>query len=177
MLNAEQIVRRLGEQGPRWVTLSGGNPAMLKLDDLIVRLHFAGYKIAVETQGSLWKEWLNNVDMLTVSPKPPSSGMAGKTANQFDAFMRQVRPQAPRCLKIVVFDVTDYDWARAMIHRYPDWPAFLSCGTDSIGGELLVSTSKRYRWLCGLAARDLAMRDVRVLPQLHVIAWGHRLGV
>ncbi|WP_149094427.1 7-carboxy-7-deazaguanine synthase QueE [Paenibacillus terrae] len=58
------------------VTLSGGNPALLpQLGELITLLRSQSIATAVETQGSRWQEWLYDIDEVTLSPKPPSSGM------------------------------------------------------------------------------------------------------
>lgn len=76
-LPAAEIVARLRalDGASRWVTLSGGNPAMHQLDALVDQLHAEGWYVAVETQGSRWQPWLAKVDQLVISPKPPSSGM------------------------------------------------------------------------------------------------------
>src|ERR1700722_5251891 len=77
--------------GPDLVVLSGGNPALLELGSLVRALQGDGKRVAVETQGSRWRDWLATVDRLVVSPKPPSSGMAG--ASQMDelrVFMGEV---------------------------------------------------------------------------------------
>lgn len=190
-LTYEQIMARLWSlgAGPQWVTISGGNPALLDLTDLVFHLHLAKMKVAVETQGSKWQDWLRAVDCLTVSPKPPSSGMAGKTEKQLSKFMDKVDPSLGDALKIVVFDDADYEWAREVFQAYPQWPAFISAGTDTISGwgsEVLKGVNERqardeigerYAWLCEKASVDKAMAHVRVLPQLHVIAWGHAKGV
>src|SRR3954469_14267843 len=48
-LLAAEIVERLErlEGRPEWVTLSGGNPALHRLDALVERLQDAGFKVAV----------------------------------------------------------------------------------------------------------------------------------
>lgn len=171
-----------------WVTLSGGNPALMDFDrgdhDLIGSFQNLGMKVAVETQGSIWRPWLTTVDHLTVSPKPPSSGMVSDhhTA-QTEKFMAKAKdvPYDRRSLKIVVFDDADYEWASAMFERYPLWQKFISAGTDqdALMDEFAVHAgiAERYRWICERVATDAAMVGVRVLPQLHVIAWGTRRGV
>ena len=168
---------------PTWVTLSGGNPALLELGDLVTRLHRAGRQVAVETQGSIWRDWLSQVDLLTVSPKPPSSGMA---SSDHEAETRRFLRQASGgggdiVLKIVIFDEVDYTWARALHQRWNQMPFYLSCGTDpprtgTLHADTLRGVSDRYRWLCERAARDPVMGDARILPQLHVLAWGHEKG-
>lgn len=67
-------VRRLSAK-PILVTLSGGNPVLQPLGKLIKLGREEGYTFAVETQGSVTKDWFGDLDYLTISPKPPSSGM------------------------------------------------------------------------------------------------------
>jgi 7-carboxy-7-deazaguanine synthase len=177
-----------------WVTLSGGNPALLHLGPLVERQQESDYLVAVETQGSVWRDWLAPVDHLTVSPKPPSSGMAterhGKQTARFLATAEAALPAASRSLKIVVFDVADLAWARSLIcEADPDWQTFLSVGTDPVtewgvdwarrysDSEVRRTVGERYRWLCEQTASDPAFTHTRVLPQLHVVAWGHTRAV
>lgn len=185
-LTAGQIDRILGEPlQAEWVTLSGGNPAMLDLGPLVTRFHRRGLKVAVETQGSRFKPWLAKVDHLTVSPKPPSSGEATeRNAKAFAEFMDDLaisrRPDATRySLKVVAFDEQDLAFALEVARSYPTIPFFVSVGTDSIGKEPLAATADRYRELCEALAVDgsAEAKRARILPQLHVVAWGHRLGV
>src|SRR4051812_37910168 len=73
---------------PEWVTISGGNPALHELGQVVDELHASGYRVSVETQGSRWRDWLASVDRLTISPKPPSSEMASPAHGaQFSRFM------------------------------------------------------------------------------------------
>src|SRR5262245_39496571 len=69
-MSASEIVSQVGELdgAASWVVLSGGNPALHELGGLTARLRAAGMKVAVETQGSIWREWLGDVDRLTISP-------------------------------------------------------------------------------------------------------------
>jgi 7-carboxy-7-deazaguanine synthase len=183
-LSAPEIVERLGalRPGPRWVTLSGGNPALWDVYRLVGLLGGAGYLVAVETQGSYWRRWLRSVDHLTVSPKPPSSGMSdGDRELRVHEFMERaagMEADGRASLKIVVFDAIDLTWAAAFAHQYATWPLYLSCGTDVPLGEpsheeTLAGLSARYRWLCEAAAADPAFARARILPQCHVVAWGH----
>jgi 6-pyruvoyltetrahydropterin/6-carboxytetrahydropterin synthase len=55
---------------PRWVNISGGNPALHSLESLVEQLHAIDLLVAVETQGSLWRDWLGDVDRLTISFVP-----------------------------------------------------------------------------------------------------------
>lgn len=181
-LSAEEIVGRIERlRGrPCWVTLSGGNPALHHLGALVDGLHAVGYLVAAETQGSVWRPWLASLDRLTISPKPPSSGMATQRhEKQLRRFMQHAeRARSASVLKIVCFDETDLSWAKRVAERYPELPLFLSAGTPVPSvGEIRDAVGERYRWLCEAVAIDPALAHARVLPQLHVIAWKEATGV
>lgn len=183
-MTADDIVGRLdGLEQPDWVTLSGGNPVMHDLEELVGLIHAHGWKVAVETQGSLWRDWLTMVDCLVVSPKPPSAGMGSKTVATLAGFMdRLADEEVPGAVKVVVFDDADLEFAAGVFARWPGIVPFLSCGTDPpIPDETIPTTlvrlSTRYAWLSGRVAADKRFRGVRALPQLHVLAYGHARGV
>ena len=69
-------VARLSGDRPIMVTLSGGNPAIQPLGPLITAGRARDYRFALETQGSIARDWFADLDMLVLSPKPPSSGMS-----------------------------------------------------------------------------------------------------
>jgi 7-carboxy-7-deazaguanine synthase len=181
-LLAEEIVDRVQElEGhPEWVTLSGGNPALHRLDALVDRLQSVGFKVAVETQGSVWRPWVGRVDRLTISPKPPSSGMATEAhARQFAGFMSAAAEAFDRSvLKVVCFDEVDVNWAKGVAARWPALPVFLSAGTPvPAPPDVRTAVGEGYRWLCERVAGDPDLARARVLPQLHVIAWEEATGV
>jgi 7-carboxy-7-deazaguanine synthase len=183
-LSSHEIVRRLGDLAgaPEWVTISGGNPALHRIDELVAGLQDRSYRVATETQGSVWRDWLGVVDRLTVSPKPPSSGMATERhERQLRAFMSAAldTPAAANVvLKIVCFDEDDICWAKRTAHTWAQLPLFLSAGTSVPAlRPLREDVGERYRWLCERVAFDPDLANVRVLPQLHVIAWEGATGV
>ena len=166
---------------PSWVILSGGNPALHELGPLVKALQHRHYQVAVETQGSVWRSWLGQVERLTISPKPPSSGMVSPAhSSQLDAFMDRALDQAEgsSVLKIVCFDEPDLDWATAIATRWPQLPLYLSAGTPvPATGPIREAVGERYRWLCETVAQVPELAGARVLPQLHVIAWKDATGV
>jgi 7-carboxy-7-deazaguanine synthase len=72
-MTASEILTRVnglvGNQ-PVLISLSGGNPALQPLDDLISLAHQSGHSLAMETQGSLAQPWFAKLDWLILSPKP-----------------------------------------------------------------------------------------------------------
>lgn len=183
-LTTAEIVGQLAglPEGPALVVLSGGNPALLELDHLVTTLHDVGKTVAVETQGSVWREWLRHVDRLVISPKPPSSGMAGSRQRaQVDSFVHQLTGGSSEhaVIKVVVFDEADLDWAQDLHRRFSRFPLYLSAGTD-VGldeAQTLHRLRERYRWLCEQVSTRPSLSTARALPQLHVVAWGTAKGV
>lgn len=78
-MTAEEIFAELKDIGGdafSHVTISGGNPALLKqLDAFIELLKENNIRAALETQGTVYQDWFTLIDDLTISPKPPSSKM------------------------------------------------------------------------------------------------------
>jgi len=177
-------------QGPEWVTLSGGNPALHQLDSVVIDLHRNQFKVAVETQGSMWKPWLTKVDQLTISPKPPSSRMHSiKNLQLLEEFMESMMQQYPIesrvCLKIPVIGDEDYEFAIMVHGRYKKVPFYFSVVTkmgglygDFAEGEIDTRDTllDRYRWLAERIAGDARARTTTALPQLHALLWGHGRG-
>jgi 7-carboxy-7-deazaguanine synthase len=169
---------------PVLVTLSGGNPALQPLAPVIDLGHHAGHRFALETQGSVARDWFRDLDWLILSPKPPSSGMA----TDWDAFagcLAAAGEGPRRILKVVVFDEADYAYARAAAARHPDLPVYLQTGNpapergrdDPAKEEAdFAELRRRTSWLIERMASDRWF-DAAVLPQLHVLIWGNRRGV
>ena len=175
-------VERLSGKTPLMVSLSGGNPAIQPLGGLIAHGKAKGYRFALETQGTISRDWFCDLDVLVLSPKPPSSGM------RFDPEMLEnclgQAGAGPRTvLKFVVFDEADYQFARDVSARHPHLPVYLQPGNhtppppDAEDAPIDVDgILGRMHWLI-----DRVMADrwfaASVLPQLHVLLWGNRRGV
>lgn len=174
-MKAPMIVKKLKTLAPHCstVTISGGNPCIHDLEPLVNELWDESYSIHVETQGSIWQDCLQNVDMINLSPKPPSSGMF-KTDLDLALFVRQ--PDKVQ-IKLVILTLEDYQYAQELHQRHPQVPMVLQVCNEpdrDTEGNLLA----KYRSLVEIVANDSVMSDgVRVLPQMHVMAWGNRRGV
>jgi 7-carboxy-7-deazaguanine synthase len=152
-----------------------------ELGPLVKELLGSGRRVAVETQGSVWREWLAEVDRLTISPKPPSSEMATPAHHeQLESFMsKALAGDSDRlALKIVCFDDVDLRWAKQIAASWPELELYLSAGTPVPSpADLRGSVAAKFRWLCEQVAGNPELASARVLPQLHVIAWGDERGV
>jgi 7-carboxy-7-deazaguanine synthase len=191
-MTAEQIagaVKVLLPGGRGHVTLSGGNPAIHNLAELVGRLGTFS-RVAIETQASVNPHWIRFVDDITLSPKPPSSGNVTPfiddtplaaiihewRARQVQAQMDSVGFDQTICLKVVVFNGADYEYARAVHLAYPDIPFYVQAGTE-VGKASRDDLCDALATLQDNVLADPAMQDVAVLPQLHAILKGHSRGI
>ncbi len=165
---------------PLMVTLSGGNPAIQPLGDLIDMGHAKGYKFALETQGSIAQDWFKDLDVLTLSPKPPSSSEVTDW-DKFDACLNAAGNAPTLAMKIVIMDDADYEYARDAAARYPALPLYLqpvnhTPPTEESEHIDIDGIMDRMRWLIDKAAAD-QWYDATILPQLHTLIWGNEKGV
>lgn len=186
-MSAEQImaeVRHLSGNQPVLVTVSGGNPAIQPLEELLDLGHASGYTFALETQGSVAQHWFAKLDYLTLSPKPPSS----KQTTRWERLDRCISyAQANHhgdgtqiCLKIVIFDDDDFAYARYVSERYPGIPLYLQAGNHTpphIAPEVdIPGVLQRLNWLIQRVTEE-KWYSVTVLPQLHTLLWSNKRGV
>jgi 7-carboxy-7-deazaguanine synthase len=186
MMDVHEIweeLKHLGGNGFSFVTISGGNPALLKnLGSLIDLLKKNNIKVCLETQGSKWQDWFLKIDELTISPKPPSSKME-TDFTMLDFIIESCRANSNQnfSLKVVVFDDLDFEFAKTVYQRYCDVPFFLQVGNEHISTlneqELTRILLKKYEWLINKTMNDTELTNVRVLPQLHTYIWGNKRGV
>ncbi len=179
-------VRYLSGGVPLTVSLSGGNPAIQPLGNLIRRGKQDGYRFAIETQGSVARDWFADLDFLVLSPKPPSSGMETDWDILGDCLKAATGSPSggPRIgLKFVVFDDADYAFARDAAARLPDLPVYLQPGNhtppppdDDDARIDLDGIMDRMLWLVEKVTVDRWFAAT-VLPQLHVLLWGNKRGV
>jgi 7-carboxy-7-deazaguanine synthase len=176
-------LQQLGGDRFNHVTISGGNPALIQaLGELVSLLKQNGIRVALETQGSRWQEWFYEIDDLTISPKPPSSGMKTDFHVLDDIIFRLTKKEKQGVsLKVVVFDDADFSYAEMVHKRYPHIPFYLQVGNDAISSndESMLRTAllDKLNWLVEKTAQSKDMNDVRVLPQLHTLLWGNKRGV
>lgn len=201
-LTSREICERLedlhDDTRPPWVILSGGNPCLHELGSLVDKLHEMGYLVAVETQGSKWREWLRKVDRLCVSPKPPSAGqrydwMETQRFLQEGmlAKLDEMKGYEWMFLKVVIFNEDDLDFAEKVHSQLSSALLYLSAGNDAgktVGNperedkrsieEVKLGLLERSEWLVEEIFRrpNLMAPDVLVQSQYHVLLWGNALG-
>lgn len=198
-MDSADIINDLNTRTPApWVVLTGGNPALHDLTELVKQLQARGTMVAVETQGTRWREWMRNVDRLCVSPKPPSA----KQKYDFAVVQRfleeglRARAHGERdyewlFLKVPVFSSEDLDWCEKLRSQLSDALLYLSAGNDAgrtVGNpdrvdsrtlaEVRRDLCDRYLWLIEEVFKRPALCSSDVITQMqsHVLAWGNEPG-
>jgi len=178
------IVNLEGDDGTRscrWINISGGNPALYpQLDKFIALAKTYGYSIAVETQGTQQPEWFSDIELLTISPKPPSAGNMTTVA------------QVTKCLdaagggktqiKIPILGVDDMDYAELMYHAFMKTSLIddfsiqpVNEGVDPDTAFDQEATFNKMRTMVKMV-HERQMAFCRVTPQLHALLWGNERG-
>lgn len=163
---------------PKWITFSGGNPLMHDFLELVALLHREGYRVCAETQGSIMVSRLavQALDLLILSPKPPSSGMT----TDLDKLRAIANVQLKHTVKVVVFDRPDFEYAMTIREIFPYSDFWISVGTvqDAAGREefqiqILEDAEVLAQWILS----DDRAHNVSLMPQLHTLLWGSKRGV
>ena len=182
LMSAEEIYNKLHEIGGNnfnHVTISGGNPALIKgIQDLVDLFEEHHIQTALETQGSKFQPWMTQIDDLTISPKPPSSNMK-PNLDILDSVIEQCVPESLN-LKVVIFDEDDFEFAKMIHHRYPTIPFYLQVGNPYLDDDVDNHTAKllqRYEQLVDRVMTSSDMNNEYVLPQLHTLLWSNMKGV
>ncbi|WP_285490305.1 7-carboxy-7-deazaguanine synthase QueE [Staphylococcus haemolyticus] len=182
LMTAEEIYNQLKKiGGDRFdhVTISGGNPALIKgIQDLVDLFEEKQIYTALETQGSKFQPWMRQINDLTISPKPPSSNMK-PNIDILDSVIEQCI-ESTLNLKVVIFDDDDYEFAKMIHHRYPNIPFYLQVGNPYLDDDVDNHTEKllsRYEALVDRVMASNDMNQVYVLPQLHTLLWSNKKGV
>jgi 7-carboxy-7-deazaguanine synthase len=183
-MDEEEIIDQINLLGSsdtaKWVTLSGGDPLHWDLKGLVLTLsRDLQLKVAVETQGAFFNSWLLPCDLITCSPKAPSSGMTSRT--DYAILDKYAELYKKVVFKVVVFDEADLEFAKHIHMRYVGVPFYISCGTLVYGSNrsaflMTQDIMGRYKWLVDTVLGDPDLVDATVLPQLHAMLWGNMKG-
>jgi 7-carboxy-7-deazaguanine synthase len=176
-------IHKLTDEQPvgQWCTITGGNPLIWDLTKVVLALSLDDMKINVETNGNFNPQWLQYVDLITCSPKPPSSGMHKKNKLEIIDEYHQ-KHHKKLVLKIVVFDNHDLNFALEFKLRYPKTPLYLLTGTPTAAicpeqQQIVKSVLDRYKWLTEQVIHNRLFHGAIVDLQSHALIYGHKTGV
>jgi len=170
-MSAPEVVGLVSSLGPApWVTLAGWeDPCCWEdLGHVVVGLHGRKYQVVVETQGTLWQEWLTYCDLVTYSLDPSS------TAHIFSVAMLQkyhARLGDRLSVDVIVSTDDDLDFAARVRRIVPKTRVSLSTAP----ALNRAGTIAAYRWLVERVVRRPELRAAAILPRLDVLL-GMELG-
>jgi 7-carboxy-7-deazaguanine synthase len=110
----EQILQRVGELRPAYVTVTGGEPlAQPNCLPLLTLLCDQGYEVSLETSGAMPVRSVDPRVVKVLDLKTPASGEVGR--NDYSN-IECLTPNDQ--LKFVICDRGDYEWARFKLDEY-----------------------------------------------------------
>ncbi|NOZ24880.1 MAG: radical SAM protein [Nitrospirae bacterium] len=158
-----EILSGARDAGVGMVEVTGGEPLLQAGTPVLIKtLCDAGFKVLVETNGSMRIDSIDRRAVAIVDIKTPGSGMEGE---MFYGNLDMLRPHDE--IKFVITDRADYLWARDLIRRF-----------RLAGRRMLFSPSAGLLDPGELAGWMIEDRlPVRLNLQLHKYVFGDRRGV
>ena len=160
-LSIESIMEQIAKYNTRYVCVTGGEPmaqsnCLILLDTLIE----AGYKVSMETSGSIDISPVNNKVSVVMDLKTPSS--TEQSQNRYENIALLERKDQ---LKFVIASRPDFDWCCSILEDY------------NVLSDVLFSPV--YESLKPVDLADWILEkqlNVRLQVQLHKLLWGDQKG-
>lgn len=142
-----------------WVLITGGEPLLQKIDELVRKLRSA-YSIGIETNGSIYADVLTLCDFISVDIKPPSSQNPTEDMPTFKKIVDTITTRSGQ-IKAVIADEDDYTFVQKIIQEMNlTVPVVL----QPCWGRMT------YQELCNLYFENpVPVPTVRILTQIHKI--------
>ena len=162
-ISISDILGKVAEHAPHYVTVTGGEPlAQKNCLPLMRALCDAGYEVSLETGGALDISQVDARVMRVVDIKTPASGEVEK--NRWENLALLTGHDE---IKFVLCDENDYQWARKIIRRH------------HLTEKCPVLFSPAHGTLDATQLADWILRDrlpVRMQVQLHKLLWNNAPG-
>jgi len=166
-MSSKQILQEISEFDASLVTITGGEPLLQPVEHLIKSLVNAGYEVLIETNGTIKpsKELRKLVSIWSVSPKTSNAGFSIKynlewLQNVRDYYLKFVVVNPREDVKEILSFLQQRNIDHSKVILQPD-------GTNEDYVNAL-------RDLMDFAKEGL---QLRVLPQLHRLVWGHKRAI
>jgi 7-carboxy-7-deazaguanine synthase len=113
-LSDDEIISKIGEYGARLIEFTGGEPLLQEeTPGLITTLLNKGYKVLIETNGSICIGCLDQRLTIIMDYKTPGSGMSERMNDRNFQFLKGTDQ-----VKFVLMDKNDYEWTKDIIIKY-----------------------------------------------------------
>ena len=166
-MSSKQILQEISEFNASLVTITGGEPLLQPVEHLIKNLVNAGYDVLIETNGTIQpsKELRKLVSIWSVSPKTSNAGFSVRYNLEW------------------LQDVRDYYLKFVVVNPREDVKeilSFLQQRSIDYSKVILQPDGTNEDYVSALRnLMDFAKegQQLRVLPQLHRLVWGHKRAI
>lgn len=168
----------------RNIILTGGNPALHPdVEGLMIEFDERDpnhkVKFHVETQGTMFQPWFHACDWVVISPKLSNAKLTTPiTPLRVESNILQCDPSWVKVsLKFVVFTPQDLE------EVVSNWVCLFGAAQDVTIQVGTLPTDhdsdilNRWHLITTEVMKTPELSDVRILPQAHVLLWGHKKGV
>ncbi|MFC2162533.1 7-carboxy-7-deazaguanine synthase QueE [Candidatus Altiarchaeota archaeon] len=148
-LSVEELVYEVNRLNLSLVCITGGEPMLQieQLRELVGKLQDVGHEVVVETNGTLYDEWVfDAADCVSMDMKPPSSGEESDIG-----ILKKLKKKDQ--VKIVVAGDEDFEFAKDILKK------------TSVEVILQPVDGANMSYIAEKVTKEGV--DVRVLPQLH----------
>ncbi len=150
-VSLDDIVDEIEDFSTNWICITGGEPLLQDIAPLVEALP---HNVALETNGTIYKDVIKDVEFVSVDLKTPSSGM------QIDLPILQkiLDTMEEGQLKAVISDRDDYLFVKNVLRQIDlDVPLILQPNFHEL----------QYKKLFSIYREDPIDHDLRILTQLH----------
>lgn len=143
-----------------WVLLTGGEPLLQEIGSLVHKLKDAGYRIGIETNGSIYCDSVKTLDFVSADIKPPSSGNPTEDLRTFKKIVNAIKKKDGQ-IKAVIADKNDYQFIQNFVEEN---------GIDVLLTLQPCWGTLTYQDLCTFYFENpITTRNIRILTQIHKI--------
>jgi 7-carboxy-7-deazaguanine synthase len=179
-MTADEIVREILQfsgfkTSAQWVCITGGEPMIQQdLGQVIHAIKAKGLLVSLETNGTLYDEdALWEFDFLSISPKLPS--MMTRTGPNIAALQLLVKLGLPMQLKFVVESGPDISMIKKVLQEVKPGCPIVFQPNGMVSPEKYLD---ELRWLWKtIQDPEWYGRDIRLIPQLHVMLFQHQRSI
>ncbi|KYC46230.1 MAG: molybdenum cofactor biosynthesis protein A [Candidatus Methanofastidiosum methylothiophilum] len=154
----EEIERN--NNGIKSVLITGGEPLLQDIEEIVDVLHEKGYHISIETNGSIYNDVLLKIDFISVDIKTPSSKNETCDLDIFNKIVNVIMKRNGQ-MKAVISDKNDYIFLKKFINE------------NSFNVPLIIQPcwdTLTYKELCELYTKDpINHNNARILLQIHKV--------
>jgi 7-cyano-7-deazaguanosine (preQ0) biosynthesis protein QueE len=168
-MDVDEVLARLDAMDVDMVVVTGGEPLLQQrgLEPLLRAMKERGWRVEVETAGTITPAAPELVDQFNVSPKLANSGNPLERRYRPDV-LRAFQATGRAVFKFVACESSDLEEAGAMVDE---------CGLSEIWvmpeGVDAATLASRSRHL----ADEVVSRGWKLTTRLHILLWGDRRGV